>query len=79
MDDDLRRGVRGTQLRMGLFRGRCCLTVACFLRFLSPQSPFFVFAQWALIAGRGWLVARGRSLFVHSDREFYRRLLFLNA
>ena len=77
VDDDLRRGVRVAQLHVALFRSRCCLAVAFFFRFRSPQPPFLFFGQWALIAGRGWLVARGQLMFVHGDGKFYWRPLFL--
>ena len=77
MDGDLWRGVRGERLRAALFRGQCCLIVAFSLCFLSPQPPFLCFTQGMLIAGRGWLVACGRLLFVHGHREFYWRPLFL--
>ena len=74
---DLWRGVRGARLRAALFRGRFCLIVAFFIRFISPQPSLLCFAQGMLIAGRGRLVARGRLLFDHGHRELYWRPLFL--
>ena len=71
VDDNLRRGMRGVQLRVALFRGRCCLIVACFLRFLSSEPPCWGFAQGALSVDRGWLVSRGWLLLAHGEREVY--------